>query len=134
MDGYRLKRSWGTHCHGRVYLALRLYNEVVTPFPDSLVILMAMLMILELRDRRTWNTERPTENVNSSQICPNLTHLETGLGGGKGRALQNCKMQFIFCLPTVSLLLFSPSPISLYVWDLAYVSLCFLLFIQRYPL
>lgn len=50
------------------------------------------------RDRRTWNPEHLTENVNSSHMYPNLAHLETGLDEGKDRPLQNCEIQFTLCL------------------------------------
>lgn len=111
----RLERSWGWNTlPGKVLQALRLWNEVATPFPDSLVILMMMLMILELRERRSWNPEHLTENVNSSQMCPSLPYWETGLEEGKGSPLQNCKITvYLPSSSTVHFLLFVHFLISL---------------------
>lgn len=97
--GTRLKRSWGQNISPGKSLpgthALQWSSHIS---PDSWVILMRMLMILEVRDRRTWNPEHLTENVNSSHMYPNLAHFETGLDEDKDRPLLNCEIQFTLCL------------------------------------
>lgn len=97
--GTRLKRSWGQHISpGKSLPGTHALQWSSHLSPDSWVILMKMLMILEVKDRRTWNPELLTGNVNSSHMYPSLTHLETGLDEGKDRPLQNYKIQFTLCL------------------------------------
>lgn len=95
-----------------------------------LVILMMMLMIPELRDRRNWNPELPIENVNFSSVSKSVT-----LGRSRWRQWQ------AYTKPQNTVYLLSSSSASFAIFPLHGPSLfwsmcpyaCFF-FIQRYHL
>ena len=89
----------GARCHLRVWLALRPWNDVATPVPDSSGPPTMTLMIREVEDLKS---ECPTRNVRCSHRLLNRTHLERGPEEGKGSPQRGRQMRGS-CLPMAPL-------------------------------